>query len=74
MREYRLMVGTVGGGISNMQPFRVRAAYFKEEGTFVVFKDADNQAVYSVRQDHLVSVERLDEQQCDQSDPGKVEA
>lgn len=36
----------------------VTAAYFKEDGRLTVFKDNDNQAVYAVRTDSLVSVER----------------
>lgn len=39
----------------------VQAAYFKDEGGFVTFKDADNQAVFSIRADRLRSIERLPE-------------
>jgi hypothetical protein len=38
---------------------RVDAAYFKSEGGFTTFKDSDNAAVYSVRNDCLVSIERV---------------
>lgn len=38
---------------------KVRAAYFKDEGGFVTFKDADNQAVFAIRADRLRSIERL---------------
>lgn len=39
---------------------RVEAAYYKSDATFTTFKDADNQQVLTIRDDHLVSVERAD--------------
>lgn len=39
----------------------VRAAYFQGDGTLIVFKDDQHQAVYAVHPDHLVSIERLDD-------------
>jgi hypothetical protein len=38
----------------------VEAAYYKTEGVFTTFKDADNKAVLSVRDDLLVSVKRIE--------------
>jgi hypothetical protein len=46
-----------GSGLT-WQP--VEAAYYKSEGSFTTFKDADNKAVLSVRDDLLVSVKRVD--------------
>jgi hypothetical protein len=37
----------------------IRAAYFKEEDGFVTFKDDSNQAVYAIRNDTLLLVERV---------------
>lgn len=46
------------GALPTLQANRIEAAYYKSEAGFTTFKDADNQAVYTVRDDHLVSVER----------------
>ena len=37
----------------------ILAAYFKEEDGFVTFKDSANQAVYAIRNDALLLVERV---------------
>jgi hypothetical protein len=37
----------------------IHAAYFKEEDGFVTFKDSANQAVYAIRNDTLLLVERV---------------
>lgn len=36
----------------------IEAAYYQADGIFTTFKDDKNAAVYSVRNDHLLSVER----------------
>lgn len=46
------------GALPTLHASRIEAAYYKTEGDFTTFKDADNQPVYTVRNDHLVSVER----------------
>ena len=38
----------------------IEAVYYKAEGNFTTFKDADNKAVFSVRDDLLVSVKRIE--------------
>lgn len=37
----------------------IEAAYFVDEGAFTVFKNPEHQAVYAVRSDRLLSVERV---------------
>lgn len=46
------------GALPTLRASRIEAAYYKTEDGFTTFKDVDNQAVYTVRDDHLVSVER----------------
>jgi len=46
------------GALPTLHAQRIEAAYYKTDGNFTTFKDADNQAVYTVRDDHLVSIER----------------
>ena len=48
------------GSLPTLNAHRIEAAYYKTEDGFTTFKDADNQAVFTVRDDHLVSVERAD--------------
>lgn len=40
---------------------RIDAAYYKDEGVFTTFKDADNQQVFTARNDFLMSIERVPE-------------
>lgn len=49
--------------LNKLKVQRVEAAYYKSDATFTTFKDADNQQVLTIRDDHLVSVERADEAQ-----------
>lgn len=49
-----------GGAIKTQ---RIEAAYYQSEHGLTTFKDADNQQVLTIRDDHLVSVERADEAQ-----------
>lgn len=46
------------GALPTLHANRIEAAYYKNEGGFTTFKDTDNQPVFTVRDDHLVSVER----------------
>lgn len=46
------------GALPTLKANRIEAAYYKTENGFTTFKDADNQPVFTVRDDHLVSVER----------------
>lgn len=45
------------GELLTLHAGRIEAAYYKAENGYTTFKDADNQAVFTVRDDHLVSVE-----------------
>lgn len=58
MYTYKARVEEPGNGVITS---KIEAAYFKEEGRFVVFKDADNKAVYAVRSECLLHVERVTE-------------
>ncbi len=49
------------GSLPTLHANRIEAAYYKSEGGFTTFKDSDNQAVFTVRDDHLVSIERANE-------------
>lgn len=49
------------GSLPTLNANRIEAAYYRTEDGFTTFKDADNQAVFTVRDDHLVSVERVDD-------------
>lgn len=46
------------GELATLHANSIEAAYYKSERGFTTFKDADNQPVFTVRDDHLVSVER----------------
>lgn len=46
------------GALPTLHANAIEAAYYKSEAGFTTFKDADNQSVFTVRDDHLVSVER----------------
>lgn len=46
------------GALPTLHANRIEAAYYKSENGFTTFKDTDNQPVFTVRDDHLVSVER----------------
>lgn len=54
MRVFIVNTGTLPTLYAN----RIEAAYYKSEQGFMTFKDIDNQPVFTVRDDHLVSVER----------------
>lgn len=49
------------GSLPTLSANRIEAAYYQTENGFTTFKDVDNQAVFTVRDDHLVSVERADD-------------
>lgn len=53
--DWTVAYGTPSGMIAEST---VTAAYFKEDGRLTVFKDDSNRAVYAVRTDTLVSIER----------------
>lgn len=57
MRNYRVE-STRPDGTHTMH--RIDAAYFQTDGGFTTFKDDENQAVFSVRNDCLISVERVE--------------
>jgi hypothetical protein len=46
------------GDVPTLHASRIEAAYYGIEDGFMTFKDADHKAVYTVRPDHLVSIER----------------
>lgn len=46
------------GALPTLHASAIESAYYKSESGFTTFKDADNQPVFTVRDDHLVSVER----------------
>lgn len=58
MHTYKARVEEPGNSVITKT---IEAAYFKEEGRFIVFKDADNKAVYAVRSECLLHVERVTE-------------
>lgn len=49
------------GSLPTLHANRIEAAYYRTEHGFTTFKDADNQAVFTVRDDHLISIERVDD-------------
>jgi hypothetical protein len=49
------------GALPTLNANRIEAAYYRTEHGFTTFKDADNQSVFTVRDDHLVSIERANE-------------
>ncbi|MFI5880815.1 hypothetical protein [Streptomyces sp. NPDC051554] len=49
------------GVLPTLNAHRIEAAYYRTESGFTTFKNSDNQAVYTVRDDHLVAVERADD-------------
>ncbi|MEU9218897.1 hypothetical protein AB0D47_20375 [Streptomyces sp. NPDC048376] len=55
-RTYRARVEEPGSGVLSKT---IEAAYFATENGFVEFKDSDHKAVYAVRHDCLLSVERV---------------
>jgi hypothetical protein len=46
------------GEVPTLHARRIEAAYYGIEDGFMTFKDGDHKAVFSVRPDHLVSIER----------------
>jgi hypothetical protein len=57
MRPFHVQESLIPGGVGDIR--KLYAAYYKSDGGFTTFKDADNQAVYSVRDDHVISIERV---------------
>lgn len=57
MRPFLVQESLVPGSVGDIR--KLYAAYYKSDGGFTAFKDADNQAVYSVRDDHVISIERV---------------
>lgn len=57
----RVFIVNTGADASESIAHRIEAAYYKTEDGFTTFKDIDNQAVYTVRDHHLITVERADE-------------
>ncbi|WP_019059959.1 hypothetical protein [Streptomyces prunicolor] len=49
------------GALPTLNAHRIEAAYYRTVAGFTTFKNSDNQAVFTVRDDHLVSVERADD-------------
>lgn len=49
------------GSLPTLNAHRIEAAYYRTEDGFTTFKDSDSQAVFTVRDDHLVSIERANE-------------
>lgn len=49
------------GSVPTLDAHRIEAAYYQTENGFTTFKDDSNQAVYTVRDAHLVSVERVND-------------
>ncbi|MFB7461296.1 hypothetical protein [Streptomyces sp. NPDC056188] len=49
------------GDLPTLNAHRIEAAYYGTDGDFTTFKDCEGQAVFTVRNDHLVSVERADD-------------
>lgn len=56
----RVFVVNTGPDATNPNAHRIEAAYYKTEDGFTTFKDVDNQAVFTVRDHHLITVERAD--------------
>jgi hypothetical protein len=46
------------GDLSTLAGHRIEASYYASESGFTTFKDDRHQPVFTVRDDHLVSVER----------------
>lgn len=64
----RVFIATVADGervdgsdVRAPRAHRVDAAYYKDEGVFTTFKDSDNQQVFTARNDYLISVARVSE-------------
>ncbi|NUP47534.1 MAG: hypothetical protein HOW97_09505 [Catenulispora sp.] len=49
------------GEVPSLHAGRIEAAYYQHESGFTTFKDSSHQAVYAVRDEHLVSIERARE-------------
>lgn len=60
-QTYRVLVEQ--GSTSTALLQAVDAAYFKQDGDFISFKDADNKVVFFVRAASVLSIERVDVQQ-----------
>lgn len=57
MRSFRIESSRPDGTQAMHQ---IEAAYFQSDSGFTTFKDDENQAVFSVRNDCLTSVERVE--------------
>ena len=53
---FKVRVEEPGSGVITKT---IEAAYFQNDVNCMVFKDADNQTVYSVRHDNFLSAERV---------------
>jgi hypothetical protein len=58
MRSYKAEFKRPGTQDSDVQSTDIRAAYFVAEAGFTVFKNDEHQAVFAVRDDCLLTVER----------------
>lgn len=56
LNTYRARVEEPGSGVLGRT---IEAAYFVTEDDLIMFKDGDHKAVYAVRRDCLLSVERI---------------
>jgi hypothetical protein len=61
IHTYRLAYGAPGTETAGLREHTVKAAYHQTDDQFTTFKDDQNRAVYSIRNDHLVSIERITE-------------
>lgn len=57
MPEMRVFIVNTGE-VPTLHASRIEAAYYQVEDGFMTFKDDRHKAVYTVRPDHLVSIER----------------
>lgn len=58
MQTYRVAYGSPGTDTAGLLRQNVDAAYHQNDGVFTTFKDDRNQAVYTIRNDYLISIER----------------
>lgn len=65
IHSYRIVCEGVGGLPAPDKT--IKAAYFQQDGQFTVFKDGEGAAVFAVKNDVLLSIERLAPTQADQA-------
>jgi hypothetical protein len=58
MQTYRVAYGAPGTDTAGLLRQDVEAAYHQNDGEFTTFKDGQNQAVYTIRNNYLISIER----------------